>query len=81
MKREEIRKKLSNYANGGNSYLLFDYLLDKKHSEIEISQEDLARELNKTRPSIKASLELLSKIGVIEISYKKIKIVGENNEK
>lgn len=80
MKRAEIRAKLSKYANGGNAYLLYDYLLDQKTTQIEISQEDLAKELNKTRPAIKASLDLLIKIGVIEIRYKKIKMIGENRE-
>lgn len=80
MKKQELRQKLSEYTNGGNAYLVFDHLLDKKILEIKISQSELAKELNKTRPSIQSALELLKDIGVIEFGYGKIKILGENNE-
>lgn len=80
MTKQEVREKLSEYSNGGNTYLVFDHLLDKKLAEVKISQADLAKELHKTRPSIQSSLELLEKIGVIKFGYGKIKIIGVKND-
>lgn len=72
MTKQEIRKNLSEYSNGGNSYLVLDYLLDKKRVEIQITQSELAKELNKTRPAIQGCLELLVKLGLIEMNYGRI---------
>lgn len=77
MTKQEVREKLSEYSNGGNAYLVFDHLLDKKVEEVKISQSELAKELHKTRPAIQSSLELLEKIGIIEFGYGKIKIIKE----
>ena len=77
MTKQEARQKLSEYSNGGNAYLVLDHLLDKHRTEVKISQSDLAKELNKTRPSIQSSLELLKELGLIEFGYGKIKILGE----
>lgn len=74
MTKQEVRQKLSEYANGGNAYLVFDYLMDKKTTEVKISQEELAKELNKTRPAIQGCLETLVELGLIEIGYGRIKI-------
>lgn len=79
MTKQEVRTKLSEHSNGGNAFLVFDYLMDLKLEEIKISQDKLAKELNKTRPAIQSSLELLKKIGIIEFGYGKIKILGVKN--
>lgn len=79
MKKHDIRQKLCKYLSGGNAYLILDHLLDKKTSEIKITQAELAEELHKTRPSILTSLELLKKEGIIEYSYGKITILGASN--
>lgn len=76
MTRQDARNKLSKYPNGGNAFLVLDYLIDLGEKEINISQEYLAAILNRTRPAVQSSLELLKKIGAIEYSYGKIKIVG-----
>lgn len=75
MTKQEVRTKLSEYSNGGNTYLVLDYLLDKKNPDIKISQNELAKELNKTRPAIQGCLELLVQLGLIEIGYGRIKIL------
>lgn len=77
MTKQEVRKKLSEYSNGGNAYLVFDYLMDQNVKEIKISQEELAKELNKTRPAILSALELLVKVGVVKMSYGRIEIIKE----
>lgn len=76
MKRSELRAKLSEYPAGGNYYLLFDYLLElkKKSNPIEISQQELAKDLNRTRPSIRQGLEILKALGLIDCKYNKITI-------
>lgn len=82
MMTKEIRQELSRFSNGGNSFLVLSFLYEKAEDIIEISQEELAQELNKTRPSIKKSLDLLTKLNLIEISYGKIiikKSVGAKN--
>ncbi len=75
--RQQIVQKLSKYSNGGNAFLILEYLLNFKQVEIVITQEQLAEAINKTRPAVQKSLELLRDEGFIEISYKKIKILKE----
>lgn len=77
MTKQEIRKKLSKHSNGGNSYLVLDYLLDKKILEIQITQAELAKEINKTRPAIQGCLELLVQLGLIKMNYGRIIIIKE----
>ena len=77
MTKKEVRQKLSKYTNGGNAFLVLDYLLDFKQKEIAITQETLATELNKTRPAILSSLELLVKVGVVKMGYGRIEIIKE----
>lgn len=79
MKEKELILTLSKYSNGGNSFLLFKFLLEKKSTEIFISQTILAKELNKTRPAIQNCLQLLQDIKLIECHYGKIKILGEKD--
>lgn len=81
MTKQEVRKKLSEYSNGGNAYLVFDYLMDQKVKEIKISQEELAKEVNKTRPAIQRCLELLEELKIIKMNYGMIRIIkGVKNE-
>lgn len=77
MTKQEVRSKLSKFSNGGNTYLLLDYLLDQKYSVIEISQEQLAKDLHKTRPAIQSSLQLLKKLKLLNYSYGKITMIQE----
>lgn len=77
MNKKEIRLKLTEYDNGGNAYLLLEYLLDFNKKEIKISQVLLAKQIKKTRPTINKSLALLKKIKVLDYSYGKIYIKGE----
>lgn len=77
MDKKNIRKKISKYSNGGNAYLLLEYLLDLNQSEIQISQKTLSKELNKTRPSIQKCLHLLMDLKLIDVGYKNIKILGD----
>lgn len=79
MKRNNIRNILTKYSIGGNAFILYDFLLDQKQKEVNISQDELAKALHKTRPSIQKCLELLEKEGFVSVSYGKIKILGEIN--
>lgn len=76
MKRSEIREKLSVYPAGGNYYLLLDHLLELKNLNypIEITQQELADKLNKTRPSIRQALEILKALNFIDYRYNQITI-------
>lgn len=72
MTKQDLIKTLSKYSNGGNACLLFTHLSLKQNIEIRITQEELALELNKTRPAIYGCLILLKKIGVIDFGYNNI---------
>lgn len=72
MKRNQIRNILANHSCGGNAFMLYDFLLDQKRKEINISQDELAKTLNKTRPSIQKCLDILEKEGLVKLSYGKI---------
>jgi len=74
MNKKELIDKLSKFSNGGNALLVFEKLLEKGTSEIKISQEELALELNKTRPAIQKCLNTLNKLKVLEFGYGTIKI-------
>lgn len=72
MTKKDLITTLSKYSNGGNAFLLFEYLHSFNLKEVNISQKQIGLELNKTRPAIQSSLELLQEIGVVELHYGKI---------
>ena len=72
MKRKEMIDILSKYTNGGNAFLLFEYLYSIDPKEVLISHSQIAKELNKTRPSIQSALELLQELKILELHYGKI---------
>jgi acetolactate synthase small subunit len=72
MTKKDLITTLSKYSNGGNAFLLFEYLNSFNLKEVNISQKQIGIDINKTRPAIQSSLELLQEIGVVELYYGKI---------
>lgn len=82
MNEKEIIEKLIPYQSGGNYFLLYKVIKDNSNNEVcELTQQELADKLQKTRKFVYDGLKILEQIGAVEFSYKNIKILGEDMKK
>lgn len=81
MKEQDIINKLLPYKSGGNYLLLYKVIEQNSVNNIcSLTQEELAGLLKKSRRFVSHGLGILSELDLIKFSYKKIEIIGENNE-
>lgn len=80
MKEKELIDKLIPYQSGGNYFLLYKIIQENsKNKECELTQQELAEKIQKTRKFVSEGLKVLEEIKAIEFGYKHIKILGATN--
>jgi len=82
MNEKEIVQKLVEYPSGGSYFLLYKIIKENSSDNTcELTQQELADLLKKTRKVISEGLVVLSELGLIEFSYKNIKLLGDSKIK
>lgn len=81
MKESLIIDKLLPYKSGGN-YLLLYKIIEKNSSKgtCNLTQEEIAQKMKKTRKFVSTGLQVLYKIGALDFQYRKITLKGAKHE-
>lgn len=78
MKESELIEKLIPYRSGGNYFILYKIIKDNsKKGLCELTQQELADKVQKTRKFVSEALKVLEKVQAIEFGYKSIKMLGD----
>lgn len=78
MKESELIEKLIPYQSGGNYFILYKIIKDNsKKGLCELTQQELADKVQKTRKFVSEALKVLEEVQAIEFGYKSIKILGD----
>ena len=66
------------YKSGGNYYLLFQVIKDNSLNGVcSLTQGEIALKIRKTRQFVSKGLNILKENGLVEFSYKEIKVLHE----